>query len=75
MGPVGARERAYAAKALKGNAAELAETEDGSRNNKLNAIAYRMGRMIGAGWIERAEVESALEEACNTVSVRRGPPS
>ena len=72
-GAVGARERAYAAKALKGNTAELAETDDGARNNKLNAIAYRMGRMIGAGWIERDAVERDLREACDTNGLSCSP--
>ena len=62
-GRAGARERAYAAKALELNAAELAATRE-NRNIKLNAIAFRMGRMIGAGWIDRAVVERALEGAC-----------
>lgn len=65
-GVIGPRERAYAAKALKENAAELATTQEGKRNGKLNAIAFRMGRMIGAGWIERSAVERALESACIT---------
>ena len=62
--PVTDRERAYAAKALKGAAAEMDAALPGHRNNTLNAIAFRMGRFIGAGWIERDVVEDALLKAC-----------
>jgi hypothetical protein len=63
-GVIGPREKAYAARALEENAAELAATQEGGRNNVLNGVAYRMGRMIGAGWIDRNEVEGELEHAC-----------
>lgn len=60
------REEAYAQAALAENAAELATTCKGGRNDKLNALAYRMGRMVGAGWINGLDVESALLSACHT---------
>lgn len=57
-------ERAYAAKALRDNADELSNKLPGSgRNAALNGIAFRMGGMVGAGWIERSQVEGALIEA------------
>lgn len=61
--PGGERQRAYAAKALAGNTAELAAAAS-DRNNLLNAVAYRLGRMVARGWIESGEVESALTGAC-----------
>src|SRR5262249_54120759 len=66
-GDAGAREKAFAAAALKGCMNELAGTNAGSRNEKLNAVAYRLGRMIARNWIDRAAVESALLGAmhCN----------
>lgn len=63
-GVIGPREQTYATKALKENASELAKTKEGKRNIKLNGVAYRMGRMIASGWIERKVVERALETAC-----------
>lgn len=69
------RERAYATAALSENFAELVSKGEGSgRNNALNAIAYRMGRMIGAGWIDHQSVEVALIEAChrNGYAAKRG---
>jgi hypothetical protein len=62
-GPAGARERAYAQAALEGCAAELADTGKNSRNDKLNALAFRLGRMVSRGWIKRADVEEALLKA------------
>jgi hypothetical protein len=60
------RERAYAAKALSEKVVELAAKGEGSgRNDALNAVSYRMGKMINAGWIDRASVEAALTEACH----------
>jgi len=56
----GVREQAYAEAVLEGCAAELAAVAAGGRNETLNKIAYRMGRMIARGWIDRAAVEAAL---------------
>lgn len=63
VGPSGPRERAYAATALDRNAQELAATATGRRNDTLNAIAYRMGKFVAAGWIDRDVVEDALTDA------------
>jgi hypothetical protein len=56
----GARERAYAQAALEGCMAELAGTSAGNRNEKLNALAFRLGRMIARGGLSRTAVEGAL---------------
>ena len=48
-------------------APELAATSQGKRNEKLNATAYRMGRMIARRWIERDEVETGLTEAMHEI--------
>ncbi len=62
--PVSVRELAYAGAALDGNAAELAAMGiDDFQNDTLNAIAFRMGRMIARDWIERQQVEDVLTEA------------
>ncbi|MGL5448055.1 MAG: AAA family ATPase [Rhabdaerophilum sp.] len=69
------RERAYAAKALSENVAELASKGEGSgRNDALNAVSYRMGKMVNAGWIDRTNVEMALIDACrhNGYEAKRG---
>src|SRR5262249_17572272 len=56
----GVREQAFAEAALEGCLAELAGTASGKRNETLNAVAYRLGRMVARGWIGRAAVEGAL---------------
>ena len=62
-GVAGVRERAYAEAALEGCATELAATKKNSRNDKLNALAFRLGRMVARGWTRRADVEQALLKA------------
>ena len=59
-----AGERAWAEAALERNAAELAACGEGGRNHDLNAKAFRMGRMVARGWIEKSRVEAALTDAC-----------
>jgi hypothetical protein len=56
----GAREKAFAQVALQGCTAELAAVAPGGRNEALNKIAYRLGRMTARGWLNRATVEGAL---------------
>jgi putative DNA primase/helicase len=62
----GSRETSYAISALNHSVADLAAAGAGSRNNDANAIAYRMGRMVARGWLDRAEVFIALLQACET---------
>lgn len=62
--PSGERERSWAAAALEGIVADLAATGSGGRNHALNAAAYRLGRMVGRGWLNEADVRAALEDAC-----------
>ena len=50
------RGEAYAAAALQGAAAELSAAPNGKRNETLNAVAFRLGRMIARGWIDEKTV-------------------
>jgi hypothetical protein len=54
------RERLYARAALDGCAGELAQAATGERNEMLYKKAFRLGTMVGAGWISRDEVFDAL---------------
>jgi RecA-family ATPase len=57
----GDRERKYALAALQGCADELAAmAPDSGRNNKLNALAFRLGTISARGWISRGEVDDRL---------------
>jgi hypothetical protein len=58
------RHAAYAKVALARNAEELAAAQAGGRNNLANAIAFRMGRMVARGWIDRRHVIDTLWQAC-----------
>lgn len=59
-GTAGARERAWAQSALEGCMSELLNTGTGGRNDKLNKLAFRLGRMVARGWLTRTAVEGAL---------------
>jgi hypothetical protein len=60
----GSREQKYATAALAGASSELAAMgKNSGRNDALNAISYRLGRMVARGWIERGVVEAALFKA------------
>ena len=59
------RGEAYAAAALQGAAAELSAAPNGKRNEMLNAVAFRLGRMIARGWIDEKTVIDALLGACD----------
>ncbi len=58
------RQKKRAAVALQGNAAELATTQPGNRNNRLNVLSYRMGRFVALGSITRQQVIEAFTAAC-----------
>jgi hypothetical protein len=60
---IGARERAYAERALADECAKVAGTGKGGRNTALNTAALKVGHFVGAGWISRATCEAALQEA------------
>jgi RecA-family ATPase len=60
----GSRDEKYAVAALQGCFDELAAMPQHSgRNNKLNALAYRMGSMVARQWIGRDQITHRLHEA------------
>lgn len=52
--------RAYAEAALARELAKLARATDGTRNNTLNAAAFRLAKYVAAGTLARDLVEPAL---------------
>ena len=58
------REKAYALAALKSCISETEQARRGERNNKLNAVAYRLGRMVVRGWLVSHDVVVQLTTAC-----------
>lgn len=53
----------YSAAALSYEAERVANAGEGERNDTLNRAAFSMGTLIGAQTLDRAEVESVLEDA------------
>jgi hypothetical protein len=53
----------YARRALSNAFLELRACPVGCRNATLNALAYKMGRLVARGWITRERVETLLLEA------------
>jgi len=53
----------YARKAFESEIGRLCATT-GNRNDALNCTARRLGQFIGAGRLDRSEVEAALMDAC-----------
>jgi hypothetical protein len=62
----GDRECAFAEAALAKSIVEIEQAGRGTRNNTLNSVAYRLGRMIARGWIEELPVVDRLSQACHS---------
>ena len=65
MGVPDDRERAFATAALTNCIVEIQQAARGTRNNTLNSVAYRLGRMVARGWIEEQAVIGGLSRACH----------
>jgi hypothetical protein len=59
------RQSAWATAALERSTSALANTPNGRRNVTLNAVAFRLGRIVGRGWLARGEVEARLRAAAD----------
>lgn len=57
------REEAYASRGLEEEARIVAATPPGARNSQLNESAFKVGRMVGAGWLPYGEARGALVSA------------
>jgi hypothetical protein len=63
------RHAAYAAAALDGEIRAVEGAPKGGRNNQLNEAAFKLGTLIGAGVLDRREVEIALINAAHTSGI------
>ncbi|MEM6761693.1 MAG: hypothetical protein AAF615_02340, partial [Pseudomonadota bacterium] len=54
----------YAERVLEACADEVSNAANGTRNQTLNNIAYRIGRFVGAGRLRADDATSTLEHAC-----------
>ncbi len=59
----GHREAAVVARAMEEEISRVASAGKGTRNDTLNAAAFNLGQLVGAGWISRGEVEASLSSA------------
>jgi hypothetical protein len=55
------RKRRYALAALRNAMQEMIDSQRGERNRKLNAMAFKLGRLIARGWTDPARVVRGLE--------------
>jgi putative DNA primase/helicase len=56
----------YANAALQDEIDELSKVAEGGRNNQLNTSAFNLGQLVGAGVLDRHDVEAALYGACSS---------
>ncbi|HEU5117680.1 MAG TPA: bifunctional DNA primase/polymerase, partial [Isosphaeraceae bacterium] len=65
----GDRIERYARKALETVLGRLSVASEGNRNDSLNAGAYGLGQLIGAGALDRGEVESHLTSVARQIGL------
>jgi hypothetical protein len=59
----------YAETALHGECRAVATAPDGTRNDRLNIAAVKLGSLVGAGLLSRATVERELTAAATTAGL------
>ena len=62
-GPGDPQAARYAATALDREARTVADTAPGTRNDTLNTAAFRMGQLVGSGWLAESTAVDALIDA------------
>ncbi len=68
-GRADAKAARYAQRALQLELHALTSAANGTRNQTLNRAAFSLGRLIGGGYLIRAEVEAALRSAAESVGL------
>ena len=68
-GQADAKADRYARRALMLELRALTSAANGTRNDTLNKAAFSLGRLIGGGYLVRAEVEAALRGAAESVGL------
>lgn len=67
-----ARIERWALAALRGEAILVSRALEGTRNSTLNRAAFKMGQLVGGGWISRADVEGQLMAAAAQLAAQEG---
>ena len=60
---------AWARSALDGELHRLQAAVEGTRNDTLNRVAYRLGQIVAAGCLDEAEVEAILVHAASSIGL------
>ena len=69
-GPAGAnRQHAYAQAALRREADEVAAAQPGTRNDRLNQAAFKLGTLVGAGELDETEAADELRYAAKAAGL------
>jgi len=63
------REQRYADMALRLELNQLYQAREGGRNNTLNTAAFSLGTLVGAGLLQRSDVEAALATAAEAIGL------
>lgn len=63
----------YADRAFTDEIATLRAAPEGQRNAQLNRSAFALGQLLGAGQLDRSEVEIALTDAANAIGLANDP--
>lgn len=62
----------YTQAVLASEVAVLAQAPEGTRNDQLNRSAFRLGQFVGAGMLDRSEVETALQAQAMAIGLGAG---
>ena len=68
--PLGGPSDSYGAAALRGEADRVRSAPVGQRNHTLNAAAYSLGQLVGAGALDQARAVETLTEAAQTAGLQ-----
>jgi Bifunctional DNA primase/polymerase, N-terminal len=60
---------AYTAAALRNEVERVHTAAPGTRNDTLNRAAYSLGRLVGAGLLDREEVSTQLQQAAHSAGL------
>ncbi len=67
---VPAKARHYVQTAMKMELHAVCSAGNGTRNQTLNKASFALGRLIGGGYLDRTEVETALRGAAESVGLK-----
>ena len=67
--PPGGRTSHYALTAMQLELRAVCAAGNGTRNHTLNSAAFKLGTLVGGGYLDRSEVEAALRSAAESAGL------